>query len=180
MSKFVKSTLWMVRHTAVDLPPGTCYGRSDVALRATFPDEAALVRRQLDGMEFDAVWSSPLSRCTRLADACGYTDAVRDERLREIDFGGWEGWLFDEIDDPALQVWYDDYLHARPTGGETFDEQRTRVSEFLDELRGRFRRVLVFTHGGVILAASIHAGLYAPEEAFSHIISYGGVLKIEL
>ncbi len=173
--------VWLVRHTAVDVPPGTCYGRSDVPLRESFEAEAEIVRRALDGELFDVVRCSPLSRCVRLAVACGYGDAGRDERLLEINFGAWEGRLFEEIDDPTLHVWYADYLHARPTGGETFDEQRARVADFLEELRaGADRCVLVFTHGGVILAAGIHAGLFAPEEAFSHIPPYGGIVKIKL
>jgi alpha-ribazole phosphatase len=173
--------VWMVRHTAVDVPAGTCYGRSDVPLRESFAAEAEAVRGVLAGESFDAAWCSPLSRCVRLAEACGYGEAVRDERLLEIDFGEWEGRLFNEIDDPALQRWYEDYLRARPTGGETFDEQRARVAEFLKELvAGGRRRVLVFTHGGVMVAAGIHTGLFAAEDAFSHIPPYGGIMKISL
>ncbi len=173
--------VWMVRHTAVDVSAGMCYGRSDVPLRESFATEAEAVRSALCGERFDTAWCSPLSRCVRLAEACGYGEAVRDERLLEIDFGAWEGRLFDEIDDPALQRWYDDYLHARPTGGETFDEQRARVAEFLEELRtDGLRRVLVFTHGGVMVAAGIHAGLFAAENAFSHIPPYGGIMKLTL
>jgi alpha-ribazole phosphatase len=170
----------MVRHTAVDVPVGTCYGRMDVPMRESFADEAEAVRRALAEERFDDVFTSPLSRCLRLAEACGYgVTAVRDERLREIDFGAWEGRLYDEIDDLALQAWYDDYLHARPTGGETFDEQRARVAEFLEEVRlGGLRRVLVFTHGGVMVAAGIHAGLWSAEDAFSHTPPYGGILKL--
>lgn len=174
-------TVWLVRHTSVDVPPGTCYGRSDVALRTHFAEEAAAVRSRLEGERFDGVWCSPLSRCVRLAEACGHADAKRDPRLLEIDFGAWEMRKFDEIDDPQLQRWYDDYLHVRPTGGESFDDQLRRVSGFLEELRsGPCRRALLFTHGGVLLAAGVYAGLFRAEEAFSHVTPYGGIVKIEL
>lgn len=173
--------VWLVRHTSVDVPAGTCYGRSDVPLRATFGEEAAVVRKSLEGVDFDGVWCSPLSRCTRLAEACGYGDARRDVRLLELDFGDWEMQRFDAIDDPQLQRWFDDWLHVRPTGGESFAEQIVRVGGFLDELRLRpLRRVLLFVHGGVQLCAAIHAGLFPPEEAFSHQLPYGSILKIKL
>lgn len=177
MTEFV-----LVRHTSVDVEPGRCYGRSDVGLKATFPEEAAAVRERLAGERFDEVWCSPLSRCVRLAEACGFADARRDGRLPEIDFGEWEMRRFDEIDDPQLQRWYDNYLHERPTGGETFDEQCLRVADFLEERRREApgKRVLVFTHGGVLLAAGIHAGLFPPEEAFSNQAPYGGELRIRL
>jgi alpha-ribazole phosphatase len=179
--------VWTVRHTAVDLPRGVCYGRTDVPLAASFPDEAAAVRRALAGVRFDSVWSSPAGRCVALAEACGFNGAALggqlnlDERLRELDFGEWEMRRFDEIDDPRLALWYADWLHTRPTGGESFAEQCARVAEFLEELRlSSFRRVLVFTHSGVVAAARIHTGLVALTEAFSAVTPYGSVTKIEL
>ena len=173
--------IWLVRHTSVDVPAGTCYGRSDVPLRETFDAEAADVRRSLAGIEFDEAWCSPLSRCTRLAAACGYGDARRDARLLELDFGAWEMRPFDAIDDPQLQRWFDDWLHVRPTGGESFAEQIVRVGGFLEELRRRpLQRVLLFVHGGVQLCAGVHAGLFPAEEAFGHQLPYGSILKINL
>lgn len=171
----------IVRHTAVAVAAGTCYGRSDVPLRGTFAEEAAAVLRRLQGERFDQVWSSPLSRCTRLAAFCGYADARRDDRLRELDFGAWEMQRFDRIRDPQLQRWYDDWLHERPTGGESFDDQCRRVGAFLDEVAALGPgRVLVFAHGGVQLAAGVHAGLYTAEEAFRHQLAYGEILRIDL
>ena len=59
----------LVRHTSVDVPPGTCYGQTDVALRSTFPEEAEAVYRRLAGYApFDRVYTSPLSRCIHLAE----------------------------------------------------------------------------------------------------------------
>lgn len=173
--------VWLVRHTSVDVPAGTCYGQADVPLRATFEEEAAAVRKSLEGIVFDEAWCSPLSRCTRLAEACGYGDARRDPRLLELNFGAWEMRRFDAIDDPQLQRWFDDWLHVRPTGGESFADQIGRVGGFLDELRLRpLRRALLFVHGGVQLCAGIHAGLFPSEEAFSYQSPYGSILRINL
>lgn len=220
---------WIVRHTAVAVAAGTCYGRSDVPLRESFAEEAAAVSRQLQGERFDEVWSSPLSRCTRLAAFCGYADARRDDRLRELDFGTWEMQRFDAIRDPQLQRWYDDWLHERPTGGESFDDQCRRVGSFLEEVSNHRqqttareenfleeaannqqqtaerkeafseeaannqlqtapreeaedcpRRVLVFAHGGVQLAAGVYAGRFSAGEAFAHQLGYGGIFKIRI
>ncbi len=173
--------VWLVRHTAVKVPRGMCYGRSDVPLRDSFADEAEAVCDGLRGVDFDSVWCSPLGRCTKLAGACGYPDARLDDRLLELDFGDWELRYFDEIDDPQLQIWYADHLRARPTGGETFTAQCARVAQFLDEVGASGqRRALVFTHGGVVVAAGIAAGLFTPEEAFSHIPPYGSITKIDI
>ena len=173
--------VWLVRHTAVEVPEGTCYGRTDVPLRATFATEAKAVRRQLAGEAFDAVFCSPLSRCTRLAAACGYGEALRDDRLLELNFGTWEMQRFDAIGDPQLQRWFANWVDTVPTGGESFAQQIERVGGFLEELRRQpFRRVLLFTHGGVQLCAGIYAGLFPAGEAFDHNLPYGSIRKIEL
>ena len=172
----------LIRHTSVDVPPGTCYGQTDVPLRSTFLEEAKAVRKGLAShLPFDEVYTSPLNRCTRLADYCGYPGARRDARLLELDFGAWEMQRYDEIRDPHLAEWYADYLHQPATGGESFEEQLRRVSDFLDELRTKsYRRVAVFTHGGVLICAQIYAGLLRLEEAFDHLPSYGGTISIPL
>lgn len=170
----------LIRHTSVDVPPGTCYGQTDVPLRPTFPQEAARVHRSLDEFRpFDAVYVSPLSRCVRLAAWCGYPDAVCEARLMELNFGEWEMQRYDAIRDPRLAAWYADYLHVPATGGESFLEQLARVSSFLDELRVRsFGRVALFTHGGVIACAKVYAGLVTPEDAFRSLPGYGELVHI--
>ena len=176
----------LVRHTAPDVPPGTCYGQTDVPLRATFPQEAAATLARLrellaQGPAPEVVFTSPLSRCTRLADYCGYPDAVRDRRLMEIDFGRWEMQPFEQIADPRLVEWYADYLHVEATGGESFDMQLRRVSEFLDHLRRQpYRRALIFAHGGVLICAQIFAGCLTADQAFSALTPYGGIIEIAI
>ena len=118
---------------------------------------------------------------TRLADFCGHADAERDPRILEIDFGEWEMMLFDEITDPHLQEWYADHINIRVTGGESFMMQYLRVSNFLDELRGKpWKRVAVFAHGGVLVAARVYAGLVTPGDAFATLPPFGGLVRIAL
>ena len=172
----------LVRHTAPDVPAGTCYGQTDVPLKDTFAVEAAAARDALAALgEPDAVYTSPLSRCVRLAEFCGYPDAVRDVRLLEMNFGEWEMQRYEEIHDPYIQDWYEDYINLPVPGGESFTMQFERVSAFLEELRQQpFRRVLIFAHGGVLACAKIFAGLTAPKEAFFNLTPYGGHIKLLL
>lgn len=172
----------LIRHTSVDVPQGTCYGQTDVPLKASFPEEAAATRDCLESYgAIDHAYTSPLSRCTLLADFCGYCDAERDARLMEINFGEWEMQLFEEIADPRIQQWYDDYLNVPATGGESFMRLHKRVCNFLDDLRQKpWRRVVIFTHGGVLLSAQVYAGLITPREAFYHQPPYGGVVSINI
>lgn len=171
----------LVRHTSVDVPPGVCYGQTDVPLRLSFIHEAEETSRQLSGIRFDKAYTSPLMRCVRLATYCGYPEAERDTRLLELNFGDWEMRRFDEIDDENLERWYADYLHVRATNGESFEDQYRRVTSFFDDLRRKpFEHVAVFAHGGVLLCAQIYAGILRPEDAFGALTPYGGVVHIKL
>ena len=173
--------VFLIRHTSVDVPPGTCYGHTDVPLRSTFPEEAARVKQQLDAHTFDAVYTSPLSRCTRLATYCGYPDALRDDRLKEMNMGAWEMHLFDAINDPRIREWYDDYLHVAPTGGESYPKMQRRISAFLDELKGTsHQKVALFAHGGVLMCAQVHTGKMLPADALRQLTPYGGIIQITL
>lgn len=65
--------LVLIRHTSVAVPRGICYGQTDVPLADSFPDEATMVKQRLSRYHFDCVYSSPLSRCVKLARFCGYS-----------------------------------------------------------------------------------------------------------
>lgn len=173
--------IYLIRHTSVEVPPGTCYGQTDVSLKSSFEEEAAATLKKLAGISFDKAYSSPLGRCTRLATYCGYPDAEKDHRIQEINFGEWEMQNFDKIKDPKLQQWYIDYLNVSPTGGESFRMQLQRVSEFLIELKRKpYERVAIFTHAGVILCAQIFTGILPIEKAFDAITPYGNIQILTL
>ena len=171
----------IIRHTRVGVPRGVCYGWSDVPLAESFEQEAALTKSRLEGMVFDHVFTSPLTRARRLADYCGYAEATVDDRLKECHMGEWEMQRYDDIQDPVLQQWYEDYMHVQPTGGESFPDLYRRVSAFLDELKQKkYHHVALFAHGGVALCGGIYAGLFTEKETADHLLGYGEMMEIEI
>lgn len=172
----------LIRHTSVDVPPGTCYGQTDVPLKPTFEEEAFITKEKLKAYgDFDCVYTSPLSRCTRLAEFCGYPNANRDTRILEINFGAWEMQSYDHITDPRLQEWFDDYVNVAATEGESFAMQYERVASFLEELKTKpYHRVAVFTHGGVLICAQIYARWLNLEDAFKSTTPYGEIISIKI
>lgn len=170
--------LLLIRHTRCAVKPGVCYGQTDVPLADTFPQEAEPVRIQLEKLHIDTAYTSPLSRCTKLAEYCGFGDATKDSRLMEINFGEWEMKRYDEIDDPRLQLWYDDYLHVAATGGESAMMQRNRFEDFLKSLpKGEDKTVAVFTHGGILIhSLAILKGM-SYREAYTENPGYGTILQ---
>lgn len=178
--------VYLVRHTSVDVPRGICYGQTDVPLKASFHQEARAVKEKLENIFpdkslLDAVYTSPLSRCTRLAGFCGFGDAIREPRILEMNFGEWEMQEFGSIKDPHLQVWFNDWINEKCTGGESFMEQFARVQAFLNELKEKgLENVLLFCHGGVLACAKVLQGKIKPGEAFASLDDYGSILHISL
>ena len=174
--------LILIRHTSVDVAKGVCYGATDVALAPSFPREAEEVKKKLAGYHFDMVFTSPLSRCEKLADFCGFPDAVRDDRLKEMNFGEWEMQPFDSIKDVRLQEWYDDYINVRPTGGESVVDQRKRLKDFVEYLKERsgIDTVAIFTHGGILMNALVEYGGKNYRDVYSSIPPYGSIIKVSI
>ena len=174
--------VYLVRHTSVDVPRGISYGQTDVSLKNSFEEEAAITRKHLDGLTFDQVYCSPLSRCTRLAAFCGYPDAIRDARLKELNFGDWEMKSWDEISaDPYSRQWFDDWVNVPARNGESLQQLYNRLTDFLNEIKKQhYQQVWLFTHGGILATAGAYVGKYALKKAFEQVPPFGSVVHIEI
>jgi alpha-ribazole phosphatase/probable phosphoglycerate mutase len=106
----------------------------------------------------DALWSSDLSRCARLAANLGArlgVAPVLDQRLREQSMGAWEGRGWDEVsaaEPAAVGAYWSDYWNARPSGGESLREVQARALDAWRDLIARHAggRVALVAHIGVI------------------------------
>lgn len=164
----------LIRHTRVAVENGTCYGWTDVDVTADFETEARQVKQSLAGERFDAVYSSPLTRCRRLAAFCGFERPILDNRLKELNFGSWEMKNWNDITDSGLQPWFQDWIHRPAGGAESYAALCRRVSEFLDELRhSGHNSACLFTHRGVIAGTMVYAGLCSMKDSFRHEVDYG-------
>jgi alpha-ribazole phosphatase len=143
--------LLLVRHPAVAVAPGLCYGASDVALAPgweAWGGEVAALAGAIGG-DVGCV-SSPASRCLLPARAVGMDVSV-DLRLREMDFGDWEGRTWGEIAAEDIARWNADLLNEAPPGGESLGDLAARAGAFLAAARAfEGDALVVFTHGGPI------------------------------
>lgn len=166
--------LHLVRHTSVDISPGICYGQTDVPLSTTFEQEAQEVVKMISDTNYRIVYSSPLSRCTRLAAYSGFNSPILDNRLMEMNFGDWEGKYWDNIGDPQLNSWFSNWIEERTTGGESFHDLCIRTALFIEEMsKYQNEKLLIFTHAGFIRAAWVTLQQITPQEAFNRKISFG-------
>jgi broad specificity phosphatase PhoE/ribonuclease HI len=100
-----------------------------------------------------AIYCSPLRRARATADCAAAVlrlDVTVEERLRETDFGAWDGFRFAEVQErwPAeLEAWLTSSKVA-PPGGESFEQTLSRVRQARGELLARHpgEAILVVTH----------------------------------
>jgi alpha-ribazole phosphatase len=134
----------LVRHPAVADGRGRCYGRLDLPLADTA--SIAPIVAALAPMYGAMIHTSPLARCRLVAEALG-TPAI-DTRLREMDFGAWEGLAWDDVPRGDLDRWAADLIGFAAPGGETGAALVARVTAFWQALIRQPGAHVVVTHGG--------------------------------
>lgn len=167
--------LTLIRHTAPQVAPGTCYGRLDLPPGPGFQVEAGALIAGLPAVT--RLLTSPLQRCRLLAERIGQARGVPvevDERLTEIDFGTWEGLPWDAVPRDEMDGWAADFWHARPHGGESVAQFSTRVAGFLADCRGA-HDWLVVAHAGQMRAA-VH--LMGQDPTWQKRFAYGEQLRL--
>ena len=126
--------LWLVRHAAPLVAPGTCYGAMDVSADAA-ATHAAATRLAAALPVAPRVFYSTLQRCEQLAldlQALRPNLTVTpDARLREMDFGAWEGRRWDDIAKKDIDAWTAAFATHAPGGGESLGTMLARVSAAL-------------------------------------------------
>lgn len=123
-------------------------GRTDIPLTPLGIKQAGIARDLLSGIMLEKVYASPLERARHTAEIAGGGKPVEtDERLIEVDFGGWEGKTREEfiLENEALwNSWCHDPTVTKAGGtGETALEVIQRVDAFFSSALSR--------HGGPYL-----------------------------
>ncbi|NMH74611.1 histidine phosphatase family protein [Bacillus sp. RO2] len=151
--------LYLIRHWITDWNREKRYlGHTDQNILMDGLDELDLLKTEFEDLSFDSIYSSDLLRCQNTLKFLSLCHSPNlDPRLREMNFGDWEGKKYEELkEDPCYQRWLDNWeLHSTPSGesGQMFQR---RVDAFVSDMLDRFRlsrgksTILVMTHGGVI------------------------------
>jgi alpha-ribazole phosphatase len=179
--------LHLVRHPQPEVPPGLCYGASDVAVDE---HELARVQTALHAAGLPGtlpVIASPLQRCAQLARRLHSLSLRFDARLAEMDFGSWELCAWDTIPRSEVDAWVADLLHYRPGGADCVLDVAHRVAGFMNELRqtGHAEALLICHAGTIRLLSAMRDGLRLEQAALAaartpHRIAYGEVVVLEV
>ncbi|MCW7468608.1 histidine phosphatase family protein [Leptospira kanakyensis] len=194
--------LYLIRHPETTAPKGTCYGRTDFPLKYPVEDTADSTFSYLPST-FDLFLSSPAPRALKLSAALlskynfsptDHSQIPTDERLWEMNFGDWDGKLWEDIPRKETVPWMKDFVHAKTPGGEAFTDLIFRMDSFVNDWtkdgtsrinwektnNKSLNSLIVVCHSGTIRAALCkqHGIPYA--EAFKSPVDFGSVHKLEL
>lgn len=179
--------LYLARHAATTLEPGRCCGSLDVGLSEEGREQARLLAEALRGVEFAAVYTSPLERARHTATAiAGRQNLISNELagLAEIDFGELEGRRFEEIAATHPDV-YATWM-SRPTevefpAGERFADFSRRVRETARDICLAHEReaIAIVSHGGPIRIVVAEALAMPPHALFRVDQSFTGLSVID-
>jgi alpha-ribazole phosphatase len=182
--------LILLRHGEPDeIVHGRCYGRLDPGLSPRGREQMRRSWRLLDKQRAAAIYSSPSRRAVESANlrVPEMPVVAIDDRLREIDFGAFEGLTYSEISG-RYPGEFDEWM-TQPTavafpGGESFAIMSARVRAALEFIRRTHcsRTVAIVSHGGVnriALAAALGLEprhIFRLAQAFScvNVIDYVG------
>ncbi|MCL7746577.1 histidine phosphatase family protein [Halalkalibacter alkaliphilus] len=153
--------LYFVRHGITDWNKEKRYlGHTDRGILINELDQLTKLKDELQKISFDQIFTSDLCRCQETLTYLNLSlPAYVDTRLREMNFGDWEGKTYEELKHIAsYQNWLDNWEHYSTPNGESGESFKARINSFFDELFQQLlentanynKQILIMTHGGVI------------------------------
>lgn len=170
--------IYLIRHTKPEVKQGTCYGWTDLDVSSSFNDELAVIKEKIEDFSSFKFFSSPLLRCKKLAISLANGKEINfDERLKELNFGDWEGTMWDDMHPDKVKSWCDDFINNKVPGGECFQDLLDRVTNFWNEIDLK-DDVVIVAHDGVLRAITYLLLKMEKDNIFRIQLEYGAVIKI--
>jgi broad specificity phosphatase PhoE len=182
-----QTVLVLVRHGETE------WNRIDRWQGFTGPPLNELGRRQAERLALslhavDAIYSSDTTRVRETASIIAShlrLPVIEDARLREVNFGEWEGLTREEINErypDAFDRWETREHPEPPPGGEADTAMATRVLEVVREIAAKHagQRVLVVTSGGPIRSVQAHVDGVEQATARRHFTRVDNCAVVEM
>lgn len=153
----------LIRHGLAEYKPGRLYGWTPgVHLSAEGRDQVKRLAERLEPVKLNAIYSSPLERCSETAQAilAGRKlniDVV--EGLGEVKYGSWQGKTFKSlIKQPLWRTVQMVPSQATFPGGESLLAMQTRGVLAIEEIRKKHKQgtIAVVSHADMIKALVAH------------------------
>lgn len=153
--------IYVLRHGQTDWnKEGIILSRENIPLNETGINQAMDASQIVENLDYDLIISSPLIRTLQTAEIVNKKrnkKIIIDERLIERDAGTLSG--RNGKDEIFKDYWN---LDAHFEGLENLDELFARVSNFMDEIKEKYKdkNLLIVTHNGVCRGIKIYCEGY--------------------
>ena len=149
--------IWLVRHGQTNLNKyKLMQGRTDEPLNDVGRSQGDRARKSVEDIEFDAVYSSPLSRAIETASiVSGFpvSDIIVDKRITEVDFGKYELCKYSKLGVRMTLYWALPEVFSAPNGVEDISSMIRRSQSFIKDIEKEdYENVLIASHGGILRA----------------------------
>lgn len=169
----------LIRHTTPDIAAGICYGQTDLDVTETFEQEVAVIHSKTN-THYDAVYTSPLQRCAKLADTLQAQQRFTDKRLMEYNFGDWEMRPWSEFKSSQTKNWMNNFVDQPAPNGDSIKIMHQRVHDFFTELlKQPYNKVALVTHSGVQRLLHAHVLETPLTHLFRLQLEFGAVLEMQ-
>ena len=169
----------LIRHTTPDIESGICYGQSDLDVTDSFTQEVETVKSKTL-KSYDALYTSPLQRCSKLAKHINAKQRFTDKRIMEYNFGDWELLPWNELTSEEAKVWMDNFVDQPAPNGDSIISMQTRVMAFFNELLEHdYESVAVVTHSGVQRLIHAHILSTPLKHLFRLQLDFAAVIEVK-
>jgi len=142
--------LILVRHGETEWNVAEVFrGQIDIGLSETGVKQAELLAGHLSTSSIEAVYSSPLKRALKTAEAIAKPHKLKvkvEPDLIDLNFGRWQGLSHEEVKEnygELYTTWVTHPEKARMPDGETLDDVRKRVTRLVNGI--------IENHGGAVV-----------------------------
>ncbi len=166
---------------------GHVYGHTDYPLTKKGRRQIPHINETLKHYNITKIYSSPLVRASAIGEGISEAfdlELIKDDRLKEINFGVYEDLTREEVMEELGERYYEligFFDHFDTRGGEHQDDFLDRVQNFIDELLQKEDGCYLITaHFGVIKAALNHLMGYTKKDLRTMAIKPGAVIKLTI
>ncbi|WP_236911548.1 histidine phosphatase family protein [Clostridium sp. Cult1] len=141
----------LIRHGQTEDNVDRIFSTKDTRLTDKGKEQIRKTKTFVDTLAYDKVYVSPLYRAIQTMEILGLDGEV-EERIKEVDFGLFEGNTYEEIKDKfpkEAKIWDEDYINYVTPKGESIKMAYERVTSFLEEISKKEENVVLVCHDGV-------------------------------
>ena len=142
--------IYFIRHGLTNFNKlGKVHGQIDEPLNEEGIMQAEKAKAEVDKLDFDLIYCSPLLRAKKTAQILNQTKKVPivyDDRLKEVNAGNMQGQVFLDFPQEVREHYF---AHPEDFGGETHEQLKQRVSDVYREIEKLGKNVLIVSHAVV-------------------------------